>query len=247
MESQNDTPNHSVCCECGKWHPINIRLAGPAITCSCGFRVVIPLLEEFENRPDLLLAATLERRLRRLISNDELPPEGCIGCGELNSIEVVPIQLICERSSVHRSGGDRFLVLPFFPLSVSVAWHEEERVQVRGRDTDVIAPVFICPPCRSRFQGQGHGRGCLVALSLFVLISAVALLVGSFHIGAGFGVVAVGFFGLFVGLLVWRRRAFRTEQLTLKKLLAKVPIYRQILERYPWAVVLLSPEAPPEE
>jgi hypothetical protein len=237
MRSENDTAPLNVSCECGQRLPVKASEAGSELSCSCGRRVVVPLLEEFRDRPTLLSAATVERRVRRLIAEGELPPAGnCMRCGDVNTAEVVLINLECERYTARAHGGLRFLVLPFFSVLFWMWWREEERVEIRGRDTDVPAPVCLCETCRSCFRG---GAG-YAYLGLVALVVALAAVVGYLNLAAGVGVAVAGL----LGLALWRRLAFWSRQRGLKGLLRQIPVYRQVLASYPKAVVVMPPEAP---
>jgi hypothetical protein len=189
------------------------------------------LLEEFQDRPLLLSAATLERRVRRLIAEGELPiTDACIRCGEVKAVQVVNLHLECERYTAHAHGGLRFLLLPWF----RVVWWEEEWVEIRGRDTDVPTPVCLCAECRRLLRGPAGS----VYLLLAALLLIVSGLVGYFHVLAGVGLAAVG-----LALLGWHRlHVSGRRQRALKGLLRKVPVYRQVLERYPRAVVIVPNE-----
>jgi hypothetical protein len=71
-----------VSCECGKCLPVTENDAGSALTCSCGRRVIVPLLEEFRDCSLLLSSASLERRVERLIAAGVLPSTAaCLQCG----------------------------------------------------------------------------------------------------------------------------------------------------------------------
>jgi hypothetical protein len=208
----------------------------------------VPLLEEFRDRPDLLSAASIERRVRRLIAAGELPPTGCcVRCGEGNTAEVVPVELECERYTARAYGGERFLVLPLFPLLLWVRWQEEERVEIHGRDTDVPAPVCLCQRCRLHFRRRS-GWADLGLAALVLALGGVAALVMvqggvavAFAWATGLGVAVAGV----VGLAFWRWLAFRSRQRQLKHVLCRVPVYRQVLARYRQAVVVVPPEGPP--
>jgi hypothetical protein len=226
-----------VYCECGQLLTVVENQAGSAISCSCRRKVVVPLLEEFADRPLLLSAATIERRLRRLIAAGELPLVSCcLRCGEVHSLEVVPVELECERYTVRAHGGQRFLILPLLPYILLLRWREEERLEIRGRDTDLRAPICLCESCRRQLDETTRP----VYLIFAAVLVAVAGLVGYFNVLAAIGVAAVGL----VALALRRRRTFMRRQRTLKSLLRQVPIYRQILDRYPHAVVVLPNPMP---
>jgi hypothetical protein len=220
-----------VYCECGRCLPVAEANAGSSLTCGCGRKVIVPLLEEFRDRPLLLSAATLERRVQRLVAEGELPFGGaCLQCGEEGGADLVKVSLECERYKVREHGGVGFLVLPW----LWVVWRQEKWVEIRGRDTDVTAPVRLCEECRREVRGA-PGPGLLFPVAVLLAVSG---LVGYFHVAAGVGLAAAG-----LVLLVWRRRrAFRTRQRALKEMLRKVPLYRQVLQRYPRAIVVLPYE-----
>jgi hypothetical protein len=208
--------------------------AGSSLTCACGRKVIVPLLEEFRDRPLLLSAATLERRVQRLIAEGELPPQGaCLRCESEREAGVVNVALECEKYKTRTYGGTRFLILPW----LWVAWREEERVEIRGRHTDVPAPVCLCEECRSQFR-RPPGSGYLLLATLLVAVSGI---VGYFNLAAGVGLATVG-----LVLLGWHRhRVLKKRQRALKGLLQKVPVYRQVLARYPRAVVVMPDGGPP--
>lgn len=221
----------AVYCECGECLPVEQHEVGTALTCTCGRRVVVPLLEEFRKHPVLLSAASVERRVRRLVTEGVLPnTDACLACGKAPAF-ALDIEVQCERYTASSTGGQRFLFLPFFGGLVGLTWHEAEGVEIRGRDTDVPTPVGLCADC---------WRWCRPPASYWYLLLAALLLVvagsvGYFHLLSGIG-LAVG--GLIV-LLGARRLSMRIWQSTVKELLRTVPVYGQVLERYPQAVVVV--------
>src|SRR5437660_1576113 len=97
-----------VCCECGQCLPVEESDAGSSLTCSCGRTVVVPLLEEFQVRPVLLSAASLQRRVQRLVAEGELPiVSACARCGDVRTAQVVRVDLVCEKFWTRSSGGPR--------------------------------------------------------------------------------------------------------------------------------------------
>jgi hypothetical protein len=218
-----------VCCECGRRLPVKEGDAGSSLSCSCGRKVVVPLLEEFQNRPLLLSAASVERRVQRLVAEGELPADdACARCGEVRATEVVETCLECEKSRTRTYGGFRFLIFPGF----WVWWHEERRVEVRGRDTVVPVPLCLCRECGSRLGGPNRGA----SLAVVVSVLTVSALLTYFGVALGVGVGAAG-----LALWFWqKRRAWQRRQRELKSLLRHVPVYRQLLDKYPYATVLSS-------
>jgi hypothetical protein len=225
-----------VCCECGRWLSVEPMQAGSALTCTCGRRVVVPNLEEFQERSDLLSAMTIERRIPRLIAAGELPPsDGCARCGLARTADFTPIRLECERYTARSGGGQRLLIVPLFSALLWVWWREEEWVEIHGRDTDVFAPLCLCDQCRRHLRGRAGDIYWLTG----ALAIAVGMLVGIANIVAGIGVAAVGV----LGVLLWRWIARRTRQRELKQLLRRVPVYRQVLADYPDTIVVVAPES----
>src|SRR5437660_1366997 len=94
-------------CECGKRLPVEPTAAGGSLTCVCGRRVVIPTRDEFGSRPLILSAASVDRRVHRLVDVGELPPPGPCACCHRADSDVVDATLICERYRTRHSGGTR--------------------------------------------------------------------------------------------------------------------------------------------
>jgi hypothetical protein len=213
---------------------VTARDAGSALNCSCGRRVVVPLLEEFRDHPVLLSATTVEGRIRRLIAEGVLPStDACLRCGDVTA-QLVGIDLQCERYKARASGGQRVLIIPFLWGVFWATWREPERLEIRGRDTDVPAPVGLCEECRHQLRAPV--AFWYVALTAFLL--AASCIVGYFLPVAGIGLAVVAL----ALLVVTRHLAVQSWQGALKGLLRKVPVYRQVLERYPWAVVVMPRE-----
>jgi hypothetical protein len=233
--------NLGVVCECGRTIPVNESDAGNAVFCSCRRRVMVPSLEEFRDEPVLLSASNPERRVQRLVAEGRLPPEGaCQRCGESGAQRIVHVELECERASTHVSGGPRWLIIPLPGLFLRVAWEEERRVELRGRDTDVPAPVSLCPDChrqltRARFLVPG-----MLAVGVLALSGLVGWL--GYLFGSGLAFACVPFLMviaplLFFGLL---HLASGRRQRRFKDVLRKVPAYAAVLKRYPYTTVRAS-------
>jgi hypothetical protein len=160
-------------------------------------------------------------------------------------VEVVPLQLECERYTARAYGGEHFLILPLFSLLLWVRWREEEGVEIRGRDTDVPAPVRLCEACTRYFRGRrgwvypGLGALAIALGGLAALVMALGGLAAYLDLAIGLGVAVAGA----LGLTMWRRVACWSRQRRLKCLLRQVPAYRQILAIYPHAAVVVPSEA----
>jgi hypothetical protein len=216
-------------CECGRAVPVPADGLGPLV-CPCGNRVVVPPPEEFRGRSLVLSAATVERRGRRMLAAGEVPPRGaCTRCGQVPDVEPVDLWLDCEQSQVRTAGGSRFLFIPF--INLFLWWDEERRVEVLGHDTIMPAPLALCPDC-ARGLPCPSGGADLAATAVVIGLSA---LVGYYSWVAG---IAMGLVGL--AAVLWRRQRRRTRwQRDLKALLRKVPAYGQLLDHYPFALVIV--------
>jgi hypothetical protein len=226
-----------VYCECGVCCAVEEEDAGHSVICPCGRTVVVPLLDEFRERPHLLSAATLERRIRRLLAEGELPDtDACRGCGNEDA-RIVKVVAACERRSVHTSGGPSFL---FIPLPWGFLWatmREETRVELRGRNTDIPTPISLCPACH---RGLRRPSRPLDGLALGLLLLAVIVLI--FVVFNGYPLFLIGIGAAVVGMILvpWRRsRAWKRWDEAVKGLLRKVPVYRQVLEDYPHATIII--------
>jgi hypothetical protein len=144
----------------------------------------------------------------------------------------VNVNLECERYTARAHGGQRFLVIPFLWGFLWAAWREEERVEIRGRDTDVAAPIALCANCQCQLRAPS---GALYLLFTVLLLAASGTL-AYFSLAIGVGTAAAGL----ILLLLMRRLTIRSWQQALKVLLRKVPVYRQVLQRYPCAVIVFA-------
>lgn len=229
--TEREVLSTSISCECGKTQTVSDEQAGSSVTCRCGFRIVVPLADEFDGRPLLTSAATIERRVHRLIALGELPLPGvCRSCGEVSDVDDVWLTLACERYKVRVSGGTHVLLLPMLFLSMLVWWEEEERVDIRGRDTDVMSPIRLCRTCRQKMRRR-NTRPWVVAA---ILAIAVAATIGIFSVWIAIGIL----FLAFVTIMITRRLSISRRERQLKNVLSTVPVYRQILDRYPGTAVI---------
>jgi hypothetical protein len=226
---QENPMDFGVICECGERLPVNERDADSKVTCRCGLKVVVPSLVELQERGVVVSAASVERRIRRMLAGGELPITGrCAGCGEEEAARVANAYVECEKSHTRTTGGFRFLVVPGL---FWVAWNEEKRTEIIGRDTDVRTPFSVCPQCRRQLGKSRFWVYLLVAALLGV--AGVLLL-------CLYPWVALVLFLLAFFLPEWLRvRAWERRQRTLRGLLRKVPVYGQLLDKYPFGVVVV--------
>jgi hypothetical protein len=220
---------YQVSCECGECLPVQEADAGSSVNCRCGRRVVVPLLEELDTGRVIVSAASIERRIRRMIASGDLPAgRSCERCETPDVGQRVNATIQCERYRSRTSGGLRFF---YFPGLFWVYWNEEKRTEILGRDTDVPAPFCLCDECRNRLP---RPRAAPYLLLTVGLTTAAALLISQTSW------VGVLLLPLALGIPWWLlRRALKRRQRAIKQALRRVPVYRQLLDRSPQAVVVL--------
>jgi hypothetical protein len=230
MTSEQKDPLLRVGCPCGKWLPVQESDAGRSIGCSsCGRRLEVPLLEEFQEKPDLISCGTVEDRIGMLISAGEIPRVGkCGHCGEYTN-SVIDAKLDCERYTAHHEGGMRFIYIPGLFWAT---WHEKETVEIHGHDTVVPAPLCLCTECQIKLRAP-TSKFCIV-LAVFLVLATLALFL---HYIAALALVVVGI----VATALTRRGEVRARQRVLKGILGQTPVYRQMLKSYPYAIVVFPP------
>jgi hypothetical protein len=233
-----------VTCECGRTVPVKESDAGGSVFCSCTAPIVVPPLEEFRGKPVVLSAANAERRVWRLVTAGELPPTGtCQRCGEAGAQRVVDGELECESASYHASGGLKGLILPIAPWAfVWMAWEEESRVEVRGRDTRVPAPISLCPGCHrqlTRSSAKGPAIAAALVLVAGALVACLGYLLGSTLVCVS-GCCLAGIAPLQFYFLA--RLAVGRQQRRCKDVLRTMQPYAAVLRRYPYAVIRFSRE-----
>lgn len=233
----------AVECECGELIPVTAGVPGP-LRCRCGRPVVVPLPEEFDGPTVLLSAATVERRVQRLLGAGHLPAgRGCACCGSPRA-GVLDVRVLCEASESRLTGGHRFLIIPGL---FSVSWYEERRLEVLGRDNVIRTPVRSCDRCARRFRappssalGYVLAAGALGALAFGLTL--LALLVGWVAL-IPVGACALGAVALLLLMSRQRRAGLARWQGRCKAVLADTPAYAQLLREYPHATVLLARRA----
>ena len=227
--------DRGVYCVCGTFNPVTEMESGDFLTCPCGSRVVIPLPEEFDARAALLSAPTIERRVRRLLAEGVLPTtDACLRCRDPRP-QTVKFFLACEHQTARAYGGQQARLIWLPGVIIITRWWEPEGEEIQGRDTNVDTPVALCAMCRHRLRAPSGSWTCFSMLLL--LTASVAL--GYFNVWAGMGLAVIGL----VLPIIMRRLSLKRWQAELKRVIGTVPVYRQILERYPWAFVVLDTSA----
>jgi hypothetical protein len=234
-----------VICECGRSLPVKESDAGSTLHCSCTRLVVVPLIEEFSSRPVLNSAPTVELRIRRMLKLGELPNTTfCVRCGGSNGIRVWTLDLWCEESSVHASGGPRLLIIPGL---IAVSYYEERRVEIHGRDNVVPVPICVCSACKEQADQWDE---TVVRIPPSWLVGVSVALVSMILVAVIFADPTLVWVWIFSGLILgvsagvlmsFRRPVVKTDrkrQEACKEMLRRVPAYRQLLQKYPFATVV---------
>jgi hypothetical protein len=242
---------YRVSCECARWIPVIENQMGRAITCSCGRRVEVPLLDEFLVKPDLLSNTTIDRRLARMIQDGALPPaEHCAACETSSGLQIVQFEANCEWMTNNENSNNftnavifLFIFLIFLPvghimLSFGSATGE---VEILGRDTVHNLPLCLCHNCINNYSSlssRWYWVGGLLLLFIAVLLCMINL-----YVAIATGSISIWF------ILIARAWAYRSRQRFLKTILSQVPIYRQLLKVYPGAIIAILPpkSVSPEE
>jgi hypothetical protein len=193
----------------------------------------------------VLSAPTLERRIRRLVAAELLPPHReCAWCGSVHA-ELLDIRLVCEPDRDLVTSGSRF---PLIRGRSWAYWWEVERIDRYGGENTVSVPLPACAWCA---RGQRMPKRSTVAQALGgIAVAILAVGFGSLFSGVGHLVWRAAFLGLWVGA-VWRKSDLAARwQRDFKDKLRQVPVYRQLLQEYPHAAVMVPiwiwAENPPE-
>jgi hypothetical protein len=205
-------------------------MAGVRLTCECGRSVVVPSRGELREQAGLPAYEVSPVQLieRMLVMGDLPPPGGCVRCGDPDA-DVLDAVAECERVTHgdepdDPSGKYLLLGLLFGVFGVFMAKAGEGVTEV----LNVSVPVRACRRCRP--------LAIPVALPALLRVLAGVLLAG---LGAIITWPLLGAL-LLVGAagVVWSaRKVGGWRQTGIKQLLARVPVYRRLLEKYPFADV----------
>lgn len=211
----------SLNCECGKGHRIHEGQAGHRLQCRCGRTLEIPSLHVLRRRAGLSpMRINAAKRIEELVQAGELPEgDRCVCCFD-ETQEVLRAWAICEQITViteeMRVGG----------LTVT-----EREVARHGRSVAPPVPIRMCSACQRHILGWvAYVWPCLAAV-LFATVGVVFLVFEQLAPGVAF--VAVAAVSAIVGVIWITRR----QQQTLKDLLCKTPIYKELLAKYPHATL----------
>ena len=223
---------YQVECQCGQRIEVEAWSAGGTVPCTCGSQVSVPLLS------DLRRAAGLDaypenpaRKIERMRAVGELPVgDTCARCDDPTD-DVLDLVAECETAWATQHVGESrvvgVIVVSGLPIPIPVA--EMEEGETKGQALTVCVPVRLCRACRRPLPKPWVGPG-LLAVEVGTFLAAWAL------------VCALSPWALLLlpaAALVWcfDRRLRRREQGYLQGVLREVPVYRELLERYPSAVI----------
>jgi hypothetical protein len=220
-------------CACGKAVPVTEGMAGTTVPCTCGRIVSVPSLVElrqsagrpaYDTSPELFIPM--------MIRDGELPPAGCIRCGN-PAAEAVDAVAECERVWKEHLGRTGILMFP-----ILIFWRSGETREF-GRDLDVPVPFKVCRACR---RGLENPLPAAFAVLKYILAAAAVLVLMARPLWALLPLAAA--------LLAWgvEKLAARRQRAAVRNFLQFVPAYGRLLEKYPKAHIsckLLTPEKQP--
>jgi hypothetical protein len=176
--------------------------------------------------------------IQHMLADGELPPPRCAGCDAAEA-NLVNATAICERAPARGSRFDEYGMLGmlaawFFgwwvllPLLLFPRRGDNEG----SEDRTVRVPLRLCPQCRDLLRPSA-ALPYLYFLMVPVFAGGLILLVLLPPVGCV--LLAVGFF-LLAAVLTLRQR----KPAQVRRLWRTVPVYRQLLEQYPDAKLIVD-------
>ena len=222
----------SVSCDCGQSITVSEGSAGSNQKCPCGKIIQVPSLAKLrtqlglppvEPEPDIEVLA--------LVKAGALPPGTCIGCG-LEGTSVLPMEAVCEEMYAEHQGevpvifGLFGIIILFFVTGGRGFSRGPDDVQLRGRDVIVPVPGKVCDRCRMgswqppvRWVWNRAGDLCLlVAIGLAIYFQWIPALIA----------ICCG-----LGFYIYARVAYANYQRKIKRLLASIPEYKLLFDKFP--------------
>jgi hypothetical protein len=217
-------------CECGSAVTVTEAAAGREIDCSCGRTIKVPSFGELRQRAGLPANnVSPALMITHLQEKGELyPPADCVWCGA-ESDDVLHFRVECERQWVKREGGFSWVLYLVSPIA-AIASYSREQTREFGKDTIFLLPVTVCPNCRGRLLAPPQ-RHIAVIARLLLLLTGLATVFFRALVGAA---LLAGFVVTWLMARFWRKEPYDP----LKGTLRKVPLYAQLLDRYPEAAVI---------
>jgi hypothetical protein len=219
----------SLSCECGAKHPVDEGMAGVSLACVCGRTLVVPSLSRLRELAGLpRYEANPALVLEEMAAAGQLPPMNvCVSCGTQTD-EVIDAVAECEkawRREIHRPG---WLLVLLGWWGFLLRWNQEEREF--GKTVTTPVPIRLCRTCRGGEWSQAWGKVLRVS-AWAVLVAGVVFTV----VWSPWALLLLGgtaaLFALAYVQERWRQRA-------MKQVLAAVPLYARLFEKYPDARVV---------
>ncbi len=223
--------SYQVTCACGEQLPVTEGMAGLQLTCACGRSVTVPSRGELREQLGLpAYEPTAVQQIEHMLASGTLPPEGgCVRCGNPDA-EVLEAVAECEQARVRRWEEKVNIGASAFTLLFGGLVYEAKPGEVLGRDLYVPVPVRACRRCRP-LRIPAAVLLLLRVLALALLAVGLVVVIVSPLAGALVLAAAVGAWWLARKLGGW-------QQTAIKNLLACVPVYQRLLEKYPFARVV---------
>jgi hypothetical protein len=217
-------------CECGKEHAVPAGAAGSRLDCPCGRKVEVPSLGELRRQSGLpAYQPKAALVIPHMLADKELPTRThCANC-ERETDEVAMAGIECERiwRKASDDGPDKLLSVLVFGGWALLFRRQDNRVF--GRDLIFQLPLRLCPTCRGEILPRRY--------PLITRLAVIGLIIAS--VVVAFAVSPWGLLLAIPAIVIWIADQWsqvrRTE--TLKRLLSREPIYAQLLDDYPDAIV----------
>jgi hypothetical protein len=218
-------------CDCGKEHRVSARSAGSSLDCPCGRRVEIPSLSELRRQAGEPAYSVKARWiLGDMLVKKQLPIRTrCAHC-ERETDQSIRVAVECERvwqKKSYDSPTNVAIVLIFGVWGWLFLRRRDEREL--GDDVMLVLPIRLCEVCR---RDMGSVRS-----SPYLNVFAVGLIVAGIVSAIAVSIWCLALVG--VALLVrltdaWIHSRNRAQ---LHRLLRIEPLYAQLLDDYPKAIV----------
>lgn len=227
-------------CECGTEHVVDEGSAGAAILCACGDTFTVPSLAELRQAIGLsAMDVPLDLLIIDRVHSRDLPPHECAVCGS-GSTSIWNLTAVCEKTLKANSASVAVFSTVVVLLTALVSFgtvfalredDDDTPTQIHGRDTIVPVPLSLCDRCRGDFPGE--------ALPGFIRFAGIAC-----FIAAGVAWLMYGYTNLVpvliaggVVLPMVSTALVSRGQTKMKQTLCNVPIYEQLLTKYPNSII----------
>ena len=225
-----------VSCQCGRQEQVFEGSAGARLICECGRTIDVPNLAQLRASAGLPpIEPSLDEQVRTLLASGELPPAQCIGCG--GSGDRISYNAECETAYIEGTGG--ISTASAMILGLAFGWivflSENRGGRMRGRDTYIPVPVRVCAHCRTTLLRRPY-KALLNKLGFVFLILGIGAIVLHEWL---FGGIAIAF-GMSLRLTAIIQS--NNYQQRLRALLATIPLYKRIFDKYQKTIVSCGDE-----